>query len=103
MLSRVIHDWDDDQSIAIFKNCHRAMRKNGKLLLVELVLPGRMDRSEAGQIAFGFDLLMLVDTNGRERTEAEYRAIFEKSGFKLTGVKPTGSPYGYCVIEGTRV
>jgi hypothetical protein len=103
MLSRLIHDWNGDQNIAIFENCHRAMSENGKLLLVELVLPDRAARSEGSQIAFEFDLLMPVDTNGRERTQAEYRELFDKSGFKLTGVTPTGSLYGYCLIEGTRV
>ena len=102
-LSRVIHDWDDARSVAILKNCHRAMGEQGKLLLVELVLPARVDQSAASQIVVEFDLTMLVDTGGRERTEAEFRALFEATGFRLTRIVLTQSPFGYSVIEGVRV
>jgi hypothetical protein len=38
------------------------------------------------------DVVMLVLTGGRERTEAEYRALLEAGGFALARVVPTGSP-----------
>ena len=41
ILSRVIHDWDDNHAVTILKNCHRAMTEQGKLLLIERVLPVR--------------------------------------------------------------
>jgi hypothetical protein len=44
---------------------------------------------------------MLVLLHAYERTEAEYRALFERSGFRLTRIVPTKSPYG--VIEGVRI
>jgi hypothetical protein len=48
------------------------------------------------------DLNMLVMTSGgRERTEAEYRALFEKAGFKLTRIVPTQDDVS--IIEGIRV
>ncbi len=46
------------------------------------------------------DLNMLVMTGGRERTEAEFRELFERAGFRLTRVVPTESPFS--VIEGVR-
>jgi hypothetical protein len=36
VMKRVIHDWDDERSITILKNCHRAMAGKGKLLLIEM-------------------------------------------------------------------
>lgn len=51
------------------------------------------------RIALEFDLLMLVEIYGRERAEAECRALFEAAGFRLTRVVPTRSPFGYDVIE----
>jgi hypothetical protein len=40
-MKHIIHDWDNEQAIAILKNCHQAMVENGKLLLVEAVIqPG---------------------------------------------------------------
>jgi hypothetical protein len=39
LLSGVIHDWDDDDAITILEQCRRAMTPNGKVLVVESVLP----------------------------------------------------------------
>lgn len=100
MLSRVIHDWDDDHAVTILKNCHRAMTDQGKLLLIERVLPARVESSSAAQALVLSDLNMMVMNGGRERTEAEYRALFEAAGFRLTKVTPTQSAMS--VIEGAR-
>ncbi len=97
ILSRVIHDWDDARSIAILKNCHRAMATTGTLLLVEgLVQPG--NESDPTKL---FDLNMLVLAGGRERTAAEYQALLEAAGFAMEKVVPTPSVMGVSVIEGT--
>jgi ubiquinone/menaquinone biosynthesis C-methylase UbiE len=96
ILKWIIHDWDDEKSIIILKNCHRAMTENGKLLLVEAVVP---TGSEPHFSKF-IDLNMLVMTGGRERTESEYRRLLEASGFELTRIIPTESPMS--VIEAER-
>jgi ubiquinone/menaquinone biosynthesis C-methylase UbiE len=90
----IIHDWDDEQSVSILKNCRRAMAENGRLLLVEAVVP---DGSEPHFSKY-MDLNMLIMTGGRERTEDEYRTLLEASGFKLTRIAPTKSPMS--IIEG---
>jgi ubiquinone/menaquinone biosynthesis C-methylase UbiE len=97
ILKWIIHDWNDEQSVAILKNCHRALTKNGKLILVEAVVP---ETNEPHFSKF-IDLNMLVMTGGRERTEAEFHELYEKSGFRLTRIVPTESPFS--VIEGAKV
>jgi hypothetical protein len=97
ILKNIIHDWDDTDTVTILKNCHRAMVENGKLLLVETVIPPRNEPS-FGKV---LDLEMLVMTGGCERTEAEYRTLFEAAGFVLTKVITT--PSFLSVIEGVRV
>lgn len=96
-LKWIIHDWNDEQSVAILKNCHRALPDDGRLILVEAVVP---ETSEPHFSKF-IDLNMLIMTGGRERTEAEFRKLYEDSGFKLTRVVPTESPFS--VIEGVKV
>jgi ubiquinone/menaquinone biosynthesis C-methylase UbiE len=93
----IIHDWNDEQSIAIMKNCHRALPEDGKLILVEAVVP----QSSEPHFAKFIDLNMLVMTGGRERTEEEFRQLYETAGFRLTRVVPTESPFS--VIEGVKV
>jgi O-methyltransferase domain/Dimerisation domain len=98
MMKHIIHDWDDANAVAILKNCRRAMPEGaGKLLLIEEVLP--CDNTPA--LAKLIDLEMLLMPGGRERTEAEYRTLFEAAGFRLTSVTPTQSPLS--VIEGVPV
>jgi hypothetical protein len=93
----IIHDWDDDQSVAILKNSHRALAESGKLILVEAVVPAGNEPHFSKFI----DLNMMVMTGGREPTEAEFHDIYERAGFRLTRVVPTESPFS--VIEGVRV
>jgi hypothetical protein len=95
ILSRVIHDWDDERSVAILENCRRAMGPHGTLLLVEEVIPPG-DTPSYGKL---MDLNMLVSPGGQERTEAEYRTLFETAGFALTQILPTRSRMH--IIEGT--
>jgi hypothetical protein len=87
ILSHVIHDWAEDQCLTILSNCRCAMNTGGRLLLVEIVLPGG-DIPHPGKI---LDIGMLVVPGGQERNEAEYRALLDKAGFRLTRVVPTGS------------
>lgn len=66
-------------------------------MVVELVIPPGYGSS------FGkwLDLHMLAIPGGRERTEAEYAALFQKAGFRLTRVIPT--PAGPSVVEAVPV
>jgi SAM-dependent methyltransferase len=100
MLKHVIHDWDDTRAVAILKNCHRAMVENGKLLIVEGVYPRRIDQSLDARGAAANDVNMLVNTGGRQRSEAEFRSLFDATGFKLTRIVPTLARIS--VIEGVR-
>ena len=59
-----------------------------------------MESSSAAQALVLSDLNMMVMNGGRERTEVEYRVLFEASGFRLTKVTPTQSAMS--VIEGAR-
>ena len=80
LMSNILHDWTDEQCKIILKNCHKAMNKESKLLIVEMViLPGN-DPS----IAKLLDLEMFVTTGGRERTESEFKSLFKSAGFKLS-------------------
>ena len=97
ILKYIIHNWDDERAIAILKQCHKVIPDNGKLLVGEKVIPPG-NEPFTGKF---FDLHMLAVTSGRARTEAEYRALFEKAGFKLTRVFPTQEEVS--ILEGIRV
>jgi hypothetical protein len=93
LLANVILDYDDDRALKILKNCHRAMAGRGKLLLVESVISPGNEASFSKLV----DVLMLVITGGRGRTEAEFHALLAVAGFRLTQIIPT--PSEMSVIE----
>ena len=98
LLKNIIHNWDDERAVVILKNCHRAMQGNGKLLIVEMVIPS------SNEPFFGklLDLQVMINYQGGcERTKAEYQTLFETAGFKLTKILPTASPLS--IIEGVCV
>jgi hypothetical protein len=98
VLKHVIHDWDDARARAILANCRRAMRRSGKLLLVEGVYPPQIDASLESRGAAANDVNMLVSTGGRQRSETEFRSLYADAGFRLTRIVPT--PARASVVEG---
>jgi hypothetical protein len=95
VLKRVIHDWPDEQSIAILKQCRAAIAPAGKLLIIERVIT-QGDGSQEGKL---FDINMLVSAGGQERTGGEYGALLAAAGFRLVRVIPTASPVS--LVEAT--
>jgi hypothetical protein len=101
ILKSVIHNWDDARSVTILEKCRQAMARPGTLLLVEMALPARMSDTPADQLMAGSDVNMLVNVGGRERTAAEFGALFDAAGFALTRIVPTAALSS--VIEGERL
>ena len=97
LMKSVIHDWNDEDSTRILRNCRKAVPNDGALLLVEFDLP------EDGAPSRGkfTDVTMLIVTGGKERTIPEYKSLLAASGFQLTKVTPT--PTGFNVIEASPV
>jgi hypothetical protein len=87
LLSHVIHDWSEEQCLTILGHCRAAMRPDGRLLIVEAVVP----EGNAPHQAKLQDLVMMVLPGGQERTEAEYAGLLGKAGFRLRRVVPTSS------------
>jgi hypothetical protein len=98
LLKHVIHDWNDDRATEILRTCRRAMGAEAKLLIVEGVYPRRVDQSDESRGAAANDVNMLVCTGGRQRSEAEFRGLYDAAGFRLTRIVPTQTPVK--VIEG---
>jgi hypothetical protein len=87
VLSHIIHDWSQEQCLSILGHCREAIKPDGRLLIVETVLP-MGDTPHQGKLQ---DMVMLVVPGGQERTEAEYVTLLEKARFRLTRVVPTDS------------
>ena len=99
LLSRVLHDWDDEDALRILAVCRAAMGADARLLIVDAILP---ERAVDQPFAIRMDVHMLLLLGARERTEAEFRELLGRAGFSLARVIPTGSPAGLGVIEAVR-
>jgi orsellinic acid C2-O-methyltransferase len=98
LLKHVIHDWNDDRAVEFLKTCRRAMGAEAKLLILEGVYPPRIDQLDESRGAAANDVNMLVCTGGRQRSEVEFRRLYEAAGFRLTRILPTQTPVK--VLEG---
>ena len=86
LMRQIIHDWEDDDAIAILKVCRRAMHESAKLLLIEQIV-GPANEKPAAKFS---DLNMLVAPGGRERTREEFSGLLGQADFELTRVVPAG-------------
>ena len=89
LLNVLLHDWNDAESLRILKRSREPLAPGGRLVVIETVVP-EDDRPEMVHL---MDLNMLVMTGGLERTQSEYRALFEAAGYRLARALPTAGPF----------
>ena len=94
ILKYIIHDWDDERAIRILRNCGNAIPSDGKVLVVEVIVPPP-GQSHVSKLV---DLEMLALPGGVERTVDEYQELFEQAGLELAKVVPTEGFFS--IIEG---
>jgi SAM-dependent methyltransferase len=89
LLKHIIHDWDDERSVRILVNCARALRPNGRVVIVERLIPEDRRGSQTSLA----DMNMLVVLPGRERTVGEYAGLLACAGLHLDRVTETASQF----------
>ncbi|MFJ5677471.1 methyltransferase [Streptomyces sp. NPDC093097] len=85
LIKRILHDWDDERSAVILGHCRRALRPGGRILVLDAVVPPGNAPHQAKVV----DLMLMGVLPGRERTEADFAALFEAAGLRLSRVLPT--------------
>jgi hypothetical protein len=93
LMKAILHDWDDDRSIEILRNCRRVMSPKARLFVIERVI-GPPNESPEGKFS---DLNMMVQYAALERTRQEFHNLLKNGGFELTDVVPTQSPMSIIV------
>jgi O-methyltransferase domain/Dimerisation domain len=100
LLKSVIQDWDDDRAGTILAHIRRVIPDDGRLLIIDPVLPEVVDGSVPSTMYLG-DLNMLVNTGGRERTRADFEQLCARAGFTLRTVSQLPPPVAISVLEAT--
>jgi hypothetical protein len=85
---QVLHNWSDGDALRILHRIREAMTQERRLLLIEVVV-----RKEEPNATVLGDALSLVSLGGTERTEAEWRQLLERGGFRVDAIT-LGEPQG---------
>jgi hypothetical protein len=97
VLKRILHDWDDTVCVDLLRRCRAAMAPEGRVLVIDTVIPPG-NAPHGGKV---LDVMMLASLPGRERSEAEFRALFSQAGLQLSRVLPT--PTALSIVEAVAV
>lgn len=85
VMRHIIHNWNDPQCQTILQNVRRVISPEGRLLIIESVIPPGNDPCLSKLL----DLTMLVMPGGKERTAEEFRELLASAGFELERIVPT--------------
>ena len=80
LLSRVLHDYDDEQALRILRNCAAVVPEAGELFVIERLLP----EDDSPSLAAAWDIHMMCNVGGRERTAHHYRDLLHSAGFEVS-------------------
>ena len=103
-MKSILHDWTDEQAVAILSHCREVLPPGGRVLIVEPVLPQVVDTSAEAHAAddgvtYLSDLNMLVNLGGRERTRKDFEDVCHRAGLSLTSVTPLTKAAPFSLIE----
>ncbi|GHE08126.1 methyltransferase [Streptomyces alanosinicus] len=87
LLREVLHDWDDDQCVAVLAACRRAMPAHARLVVIELAADDRPGTDAAARMTALMSLYMLSVLPGRERAPREFEALLQRAGLRLASVR----------------
>lgn len=95
LLSRVLHDWNDEQATHILSNVASALPPHGRVVVIDAVVP----EGDTAHPAKMMDIIMLAMHEGKERTRAEFAELFVAAGLRLTRTVHTGAQISLLVAE----
>ncbi len=88
LLRYIIHDWDDESCLRILRNVRNGLQAGGRVMVIDAVV-GDIGGPPAVP---GMDINMMVVLGGRERTIAEFKALFEGAGLRFVKATPMSTP-----------
>lgn len=99
-LKAIIHDWDDASCLRVLRNCRARLPGDGRIICVDNVLPPMGDTG-CSSTKF-LDMLMMVSLPGKERTEAEWRSLYDEAGLQVESITLVNPRSGESIVEGAR-
>jgi O-methyltransferase domain len=76
-----IHNWSDEHCVKLLKNCYMTLPDEGKVIVVDYLLPVTPQETSRSQSAFIMDVMMLINCGSKERTNKEFENLEKEAGF----------------------
>lgn len=74
LMKWILNCWDDDHCLRILKNCYKAVPDNGKVIVLNSIVPEVPEVSSSARETSLLDVLLMTrDEGGRERTKKNSR------------------------------
>ncbi|XP_015931735.1 anthranilate N-methyltransferase [Arachis duranensis] len=94
----ILHDWGNDDCLKILKNCYKAIPNDGKVIVMDTILPTVPEDTSSAKNAFRNDVIMMTQMpGGFERTQQDFMNLANGSGF--SGIKFVCCVSGFWVME----
>ncbi|KAL9314946.1 hypothetical protein ACSQ67_020398 [Phaseolus vulgaris] len=78
----ILHDWSDEHCVKLLKNCYDAIPDDGKVIVVESILPKLPETNHAYKAVAQMDVsMMTMCQGGKERCEEEFMELARAAGF----------------------
>ncbi|CAE5959093.1 unnamed protein product [Arabidopsis arenosa] len=78
----MLHGWDDEHCVKILSNCYQSLPSNGKVIVVDMVIPEFPGDTLLDRSLFQFELFMMnMNPSGKERTKKEFEILARLAGF----------------------
>lgn len=97
LMSDIFHDWDDERCAVLARRAYEALPRGGRILLHEMLLS---DSKDGPAVAVAYSMIMVLITEGRQRSAREISEILTAAGFGDLRVTMTSG--GYALVEGTK-
>jgi hypothetical protein len=98
VLKLILHDWDDASCVAILRNVAARLEPGGRVIAIDAVLPPLGDVSDVPSKLLDVNMMLLLP--GKERTRAEWEALYFNAGLAITAMIPIPDAFNTFVIEG---
>lgn len=105
VLSNVLIGMSEEEALQVLRHCRRGMRPDGRVLLIEWVVPTGAELASGSFKAWdttSIDLTILSTGAGRVRTADEFQALLHAAGLTTTEITPTASSVSVIEAESAR-
>lgn len=100
LLSMILHDWTESRNRRILDKCWQALPGGGQVIIAELLVN---DEKTGPPAAALMSLNMLIETEGRNYTSAEYAGWLHDAGFRDIRTVRFEAPGANGAVIGTKL